>query len=277
MGIERDLRNFIVRTPLADSRLVGSAYATLNRLRFRRSWESPVQFRGGQFVIGRDLSLYPFVRAGGFEERELDWLLPRIKPTDVVWDVGANIGIYTVLMAKLAARVVAFEPMPATVERLRANVELNRLDNVELVELALADEAGRTSMAVIAEASGGSHLVRNGGGGLDVTATTGDLYMAEHGAPDVVKVDIESFEPEFVRGSFGMLQARRPLLTLEVNRASMTTAAERESWQAMADGLFRLYGDAVWFGASGPPETIRGLTLDEVPLRPCTLAFGGAS
>ncbi|RSM37508.1 FkbM family methyltransferase [Amycolatopsis balhimycina DSM 5908] len=274
MGIERSLRNFVVRTPLAESRFVGGAYATLNRIRFRRSWDRPVEFRGSRFVIGRDLTLYPFVRAGGFEERELDWLLPRIKPGDVVWDVGANVGIYTVLLAKRARRVVAFEPIPATMARLRANIGLNGIDNAEPVEAALADEAGRRSMAVLASGAGGSHLVRDGGGSFEVAVTTGDRYAAEHGAPDVVKVDIESFEPEFVRGASAVLRDRRPLLTLEVNRTSMATAAERERWQAMADDLFGWYGEAVWFGPSGPPVTLRGLTPDEVPLRPCTLAFG---
>ncbi|WIY00096.1 FkbM family methyltransferase [Amycolatopsis mongoliensis] len=227
-------------------------------------------------MIGHDLSLYPFVRAGGFEERELDWLLPRIKATDVVWDVGANVGIHTVLMAKRAGRVVAFEPIPATMKRLRANVDRNGLGNVELVEVALADKAERRSMVLVAEGAGCSHLLRDGGGSLEVAVTTGDLCTAEHGVPDVIKVDIEGFEPEFVSGSLDLLRTRRPLLTLEVNGNLMATAADRERWQTMVDSLFDLYGNAVWFGPSGPPVGVRGLTPEAVPLRPCTLAFGRA-
>jgi FkbM family methyltransferase len=278
MGLESRLRNLIVRTPLAESQAIGRLYAAVNRVRYARSWDAPVDFRGGRFSIGKDLGLYPFVRAGGFEERELDWLLPRIRPTDVVWDVGANIGIYTVLMAQRAARVVAFEPMPETFGRLQHNVALNGIDNVDLVNAALSDAPGRARMLAMPEGPGGNHLLRDGhdAGTVEVEVLTGDGYVDEHrAAPDVIKVDIEGFEPEFVRGSLRMIRTRRPLLTLEVNRTTMLEPDRQANWQSAIDELFDIYRTAIWFGGSGAAVSVTQLRPDGMPLRPCTLAFGG--
>lgn len=276
MSIERRLRNLVVRTPLGESRIVGGLYASLNRLRYARSWNEPVAFRGAKFVIGQDLGLYPFVRAGGFEERELDWLLPRLRKDDVVWDVGANVGIYSVLMSKRVSRVVAFEPVAATVERLQRNLALNDTSNVTVVNAALSDVPGDATMVTIAGGAGGNRLHRTGEhGDVSVRVITGDEYAASHGAPDVIKVDIEGFEPAFVRGAIGVIRDHRPIITLEVNRTTVTTGADHVAWQTMVDDLFGIYGDALWFGGTGKPVTVTGLHLDDAPLRPCTLAFGG--
>lgn len=269
------MRNLVVRTPLAESKIVGNLYAGLNGVRFSRSWEKPVAFRGARFVIGKDLGLYPFVRAGGFEERELDWLLPRLRKDDVVWDVGANIGIYSVLMAPRAARVVAFEPVAATLERLRDNLELNEASNVTVVSEALSDTAGEATMATVLGGAGGNHLLRGGErGDVSVRVTTGDAYAAEHGAPDVIKVDIEGFEPHFVRGAIGVIRQKRPLLTLEVNSTTMAAESDRTSWEQMVESLFEIYGTALWFGGAGQPVRVTTLALEALPQRPCTLAFG---
>jgi FkbM family methyltransferase len=273
MGLESRLRDLVVRTPLAESRAIGAGYAVLNRVRYGRSWERPVSFRGARFVIGRDLGLYPFVRAGGFEVRELDWLLPRITSTDRVWDVGANVGLYSVLTAQRAAGVVAFEPVPSTVKRLQANLALNEITNVQVVNAALGDAPGQVEMAMDTNGAGGNHLVRAGAGGVAVAVTTGDLVASESGLPDIMKVDVEGFEPEVVQGAWETLRARRPLLMLEVNATTMLDEAERARWQSMVDNLFVLYGGALWFGPSGPPVQVTGLGPADVPQRPCTLAF----
>ena len=276
MGIESRLRDLVVRTPLGESRIIGGLYANLNKLRYSRSWDEPVPFRGARFIIGPDLGLYPFVRAGGFEKRELDWLLPRLRQDDVVWDVGANVGIYSVLMAKRAARVVAFEPVAATVEHLQRNLDLNDAHNVTVVEAALSDAPGEGTMATMPGGAGGNHLTRGGEhSDVAVRVTTGDEYAGSHGAPDVIKVDIEGFEPDFVRGAVGVIREHRPMLTLEVNRTTVTTEADRDAWQTMVNDLFGIYGDALWFGGQGKAVRVTELHLDDAPMRPCTLAFGG--
>jgi FkbM family methyltransferase len=275
VGIERTLRNLVVRTPLAESKIVGGLYARLNAVRFSRSWDEPVAFRGARFLIGRDLGLYPFVRAGGFEERELDWLLPRLRKDDVVWDVGANVGIYSVLMARRVARVVAFEPVAATLEKLRRNLELNESSNVTVVSAALSDVSGEATMTTMVGGAGGNHLLRGGErGDVSVRVTTGDDYVADHGVPDVIKVDIEGFEPHFVRGAIGVIRDHTPLLTLEVNSTTMLVESDRVEWRKMIDSLFEIYGTALWFGGTGQPVRVTTLSLEGLPQRPCTLAFG---
>lgn len=276
MGFESRLRNLVVRTPLGESRIVGGVYAGINRIRYARSWNEPVAFRGARFEIGHDLGLYPFVRAGGFEEREFDWLLPRLRESDVVWDVGANVGIYSVLMARRVAHVVAFEPVAATVDRLQRNLDLNAAHNVTVVNVALSDVPGEATMATTPGGAGGNHLIRGGDqGDVSVRVTTGDEYASSHGAPDVIKVDIEGFEPDFVRGAIGVIREHRPMITLEVNTTTITDEADRAAWQSMVDDLFRIYGQALWFGGTGKPVRVTKLRPDDVPLWPCTLALGG--
>lgn len=276
MGIESKLRNLVVRTPLGKSRVVGGLYAGLNRVRYARSWNEPVAFRGARFVIGQDLGLYPFVRAGGFEERELDWLLPRLRKDDVAWDVGANVGIYSVLMSKRVSRVVAFEPVAATLQALQRNLSLNDATNVTVVDAALSDVLGEASMATMPGGAGGNHLLRGGEhGDVSVRVTTGDEFYRTHGAPDVIKVDIEGFEPDFVRGAIGLIREHRPMLTLEVNRTTMTDQADLDAWQSMVGDLLGIYGEALWFGGTGKAVRVTELHPGDLPLRPCTLAFGG--
>lgn len=79
----------------------------------------------------------------------------------VVIDVGANIGFYTVLLGKIGSvdEVHAFEPMPEPFRELRGNVELNHLtEKCFLHQVALSDTRGQGEMAVIGECSGANAL-----------------------------------------------------------------------------------------------------------------------
>lgn len=273
---EKQLRDLVVRSPLADSRLLGAAYATVNRWRFRGRWQEPVAFRGARFVIGKDLSLYPFVRTGGFEEREFDAVLAQVAPDAVCWDVGANIGLWAVLLAGRASRgqVVAFEPVPSTLERLRANLALNGVENVVVEPVGLGEAEGVARVEVLRDQAGGNRLV-SGGGGPQVRVTTADAYWRRTGrAPDVVKVDIEGYEPEFLRGAAAVLAAARPLLLLEVNGAAIgSDPARRRAWQEALDGLFALYGEGTWFGPDRE-QRVRALDVGALPPRACALVLG---
>jgi 16S rRNA C967 or C1407 C5-methylase (RsmB/RsmF family) len=80
------------------------------------------------------------------ESRELDWLTKFLKPGMTVMDVGANQGIYTTAAARAvgrSGRVYAFEPAPSELKKLRANIKINRLRNVAVIESAVGRAAER--------------------------------------------------------------------------------------------------------------------------------------
>lgn len=132
MGFESKARTWAHQRGLQRSRVAVTAYRAVSRVRFRGGWDDEVEFRGHRFRIGRDLTLFPAVHSGGFEAEELDTLLPRVPRDAVVWDVGANVGIYAVLLAAAAPDgwVEAFEPVPATHQRLVHNIAANDVGNV---------------------------------------------------------------------------------------------------------------------------------------------------
>jgi hypothetical protein len=89
-----------------------------------------------------------------------------------------------------------------------------------------------------------------------VETTTGAAYAARspHGRPDVIKVDIEGHEPEFLDGAWPIIAERRPTLMLEVNTPAMRDAARAEKWDSTLRRLFEVYGTGTWFGPSGTTE-----------------------
>nr|WP_246391031.1 FkbM family methyltransferase [Nocardioides soli] len=256
MGLESTVRAWAHQVGLQKFPPVVTAYRAFVSFRYRNKWDSDVVFRGHRFQIGRDLSLYPAVANGGFEEQELDALLPRVPVDAQVWDVGGNIGIYAVLLADAArdGHVVAFEPVPDSHARLVGNLERNGVRNVTVNQVALSDKDGVAVMAVHADAHGCDQIggpVEPGVAALEVETTSADAFQARQGLPDpdVVKVDIEGHEPEFLDGAWGMLSRRKPLLMLEVNPAAWS-ADRYDRWQATLDKLFGLYGSGQWYQAA---------------------------
>jgi FkbM family methyltransferase len=148
-----------------------------------------------------------------------------------VLDIGANTGVYAMLSARLApdARVVAFEPNPVNAKRLRENVELNGLSaRIDVVTRVLGAEVGHVAFTIpdtgqvslvssavssFTEAFADGAACRT----IGVEQDTVDSFVQEHGCVvDAMKVDVESYELEVLRGALETLRAHRPFVMCEV-------------------------------------------------------------
>lgn len=145
------------------------------------------------------------------------------RPGAVIYDVGANIGLYALWAARRVGpggQVHAFEPVAATARLLRRFVEANGATNVRVAELALGRAPGTATMFCVPGASGlASTLARPGATRTEVRCTTLDDYARGHDPPTFIKVDVEGAEPEVVAGGLGLLARSKPSLLLETNPA----------------------------------------------------------
>ena len=165
-----------------------------------------------------------------------------LRPGDVVYDVGAWIGPYTLLAARLVGptgRVVSFEPDPRARARLERNVALNGAGNVKVVPIALSDSNGSARLS-----GGASEAVVGGSGEIEVQTMTLPDFIAQEGAPDVVKVDIEGGELRLDRVALG--RARSVFLEVHVPAFRSTGVEPGEYIEAVAGGrpIARLEDDA---------------------------------
>jgi FkbM family methyltransferase len=146
----------------------------------------------------------------------------------VVWDVGANIGFYSLIASRLVAdgEVVAFEPLPANQEAIRRNLALNEIANVRLVPVALSDAEGEAELEIHAsptwaklDTSGDTAFKCDGdvSGRVRVEVSTLDAQLESHAAPDLVKMDIEGAEVAALRGASRLLGEHRPTLICELH------------------------------------------------------------
>ena len=130
------------------------------------------------------------------------------------FDIGANAGIYTLLVAQMSgSKVYAFEPLPENLAYLRQHISLNRLENVEVIEVAISNEKRLAKFA-----SGGS---RSEGrlsdeGEINVPCVTLDsLILSQRVAqPDYIKMDIEGEELRALQGATYCFTEIRPELFL---------------------------------------------------------------
>ncbi|HKW61702.1 MAG TPA: FkbM family methyltransferase [Candidatus Acidoferrum sp.] len=138
-----------------------------------------------------------------------------LRPGAVFYDVGANVGFYSLLASALVAPspVYAFEPLPTNASYLRKHLELNRIRNVELFELAISDET-RTAFFTTEETRAMGKL--EPGGNLSVQTATLDALLREQrlAPPDFIKMDIEGEEYRALQGAKECFSRHRPKLFL---------------------------------------------------------------
>lgn len=189
-----------------------------------------------QRVLGFDRYLVWFSR---FKIRMLRWdrnegdilhFIDRMPVDAVVLDIGANIGIMTVPIARRVrgGHVHAFEPIPENFGALRRNVMHFRLSNVSLHQIALGEQCGRLEMVMPTERrvrmQGLSHAVEVGGA---VSGSSGEVYTVEQcrlddvealqGVPIAgIKIDVENFEQFVFRGATQILEKWHPLVYAEL-------------------------------------------------------------
>jgi FkbM family methyltransferase len=164
---------------------------------------------GARFYVHtpEELRLLESAGGAGGEQRVLELLVSSLKPGDVVFDVGANVGLYTVLLAKVVGdggQVIAFEPGSEAYATLRENLELNSLRNVRCFRKALGERSGQASL-YSGEVIGGASLVpahKGGGPGEVVDIVGGDqLVLGEKlRLPRAVKIDVEGYEYAVIQG-----------------------------------------------------------------------------
>jgi FkbM family methyltransferase len=152
-----------------------------------------------------------------------------IRPGDVAFDCGAHHGCTTIVLSSWvgnSGQVVAFEPLPRNCKIIQRNIEINGLKNVVLEEKAVGTERGRIRVSCLSNSS-----VMLSGKGVEVEATRLDDY--EHLNPTFLKVDVEGFEVQVLRGAQKIL-SRRPKLAIEIHTEHLP------KYQSSVEDLFRL-------------------------------------
>jgi len=137
------------------------------------------------------ISLFPY------EPVETELVKQHIKELDTVVDVGANIGYYTLLMAKLKAIVHSFEPEPNNFALLKKNVELNHLTNVILYNKAVSNTNGKAKL-ILADHGTGQHKLGNSKFGSKIIDVEVTNIKLEH--IDFAKIDVEGAELLVLKG-----------------------------------------------------------------------------
>jgi FkbM family methyltransferase len=165
----------------------------------------------------------------GYYEPDLVQLLKsELHPSDVFWDVGANVGAMTLIAARRCKQVFSFEPEPRVLARLREHLEVNGLAHVRVMPLALSDAGGRVMMSQAPEENSGMNsLCRTdlGWSRQEVEAIRADDLVArgDVACPNVMKVDVEGAEAMVFSGATSLL--RNPALRLVVFEAALSKDA----------------------------------------------------
>lgn len=186
----------------------------------------------GQYTMWVDLN-DRFVSKGclqdAWESEETDFFRSRLAADQVVLDIGANVGWYSLVAARElggSGIIHAFEPRPDTAKMLRRTVADNRLEErIKVWELALDDHDGVTGLAWEPGSSNPGHsFLESPGGGYQggpavelarVRAAMLDSVLPDL-LPDVVKIDVEGAEPRVIAGAQEALRRRKPIVLSEL-------------------------------------------------------------
>jgi len=171
--------------------------------------------RGLRFAL--DLQLEKYLWLGTYEPWVCAAIERYLHPGDVAWDVGAFIGYHTLLMSRRveAGWVLALEPDPRNAERLRRNLALNGVTDVEILPVAAG--ARRREATLEPHPSHHSQTRVQAAGGTPCEVIPLDDLLGSTSPPALVKVDVEGAEAEVLAGASKVLESARPVWCIELH------------------------------------------------------------
>lgn len=159
--------------------------------------------------------------SGCFDRNTTNAINRLCKEEMIVLDIGANVGAYTLRIAKIIGkmgRVIAFEPMAWAFLKLKRNMELNNFQNITLEKLALTNETKN-------EINGFKSSWLLSGGSCDISQKKEliqfmklDNYLSKKGIKEVdfIKLDVDGYEFKVLQGAINTLKKDKPIIILEL-------------------------------------------------------------
>ena len=164
--------------------------------------------------------------SGDFERAELEWAAAQIRPRGAAIDVGANVGLFSLVLARASGgsgEIHSFEPFPESLERLRDNLARNGADNVTVHPFALSDDTGTVQLGAghdpaflsIVGDPGADNAIAS----LPVeTRMLDDVWDPGTMPPaSFIKIDVEGAELKVLNGARELIARDTPALLIEAN------------------------------------------------------------
>jgi FkbM family methyltransferase len=198
------------------------------------------------FYLENDRYIGQRIALEKYEPYETQLILRQARVGDVVVDVGANIGYYTVLLADKVGKngkVYAFEPDKTNFEILGKNIKENNLKNVVVINAAVGSKEGKLKLRKSKENFGDHKLYGNDREFETVKIINLDKYFGNEKI-DLLKIDTQGWEPEVIEGAKELIRKNKPVMFLEYSPASYKIA--KLNGRKMVDFLRKIYKKIWW-------------------------------
>lgn len=160
---------------------------------------------------------------GGYED-EINWVLPFfVDQESTCIDIGANIGVYSVLLACIARKVISIEPHPEFVEHLNRNININGFNNVEVHNCAVSTKSGSATLYApnslmankIATLKNVTPYISEQSVQIKVKVKTLDSICASESKVDFIKIDCDWYDADIILSGINTIRKHRPVILFE--------------------------------------------------------------
>lgn len=231
-----------------------------------------VEVRGNKMCVDTKrhiaIAFYDIV---GFENAETEIFERYVRKGDVVVDLGANVGYYTLIAAKIVGdkgKVYAFEPEAMNLSFIKKSVEINGYKNVVCEKKAISDKDGKIKLFVNKYQPGVHNIIGVGNGRdcVEVDTVRLDTYFRDKNVKiDVIKIDIEGAEGIAFEGMKDVLNSNKEIKILtefSIVLLSKTRVLPRDYLDMIASLGFNIY-EIIWFKDHAELRLIMPLQFDE--------------
>jgi FkbM family methyltransferase len=209
------------------------------------------------------ISSYVLLEQTRWFEKEIDFIYRLAEPGMLALDIGANIGVYSLPLAKLIGphgTLIAYEPSEENRQHLLRAQTLNRVRNIEISHFGLSNFCGKGLLQL--KESGELHQMVGAQNDSTPTETiqvsTLDAEAKKHQWPqvDFIKLDAEGQESAILEGATDFLDRYSPLVMFEIKHGSAFNLGLMGAFRALGFGIYRLLGDASLLVPIAADETI---------------------
>lgn len=171
--------------------------------------------KGRKWIIstGRNFLL------GRYEAQKTETIVKLVQPGDIIYDIGAHVGYYSLIMAQRAeieGHVYAFEPRPLNLDFLKKHIHINNFPNISVLPFCVGDTQGNVKFNARV-GTGRGYISKNGNLSAEMISIDHAVKEGLLRPPSIMKIDVEGSELLVLRGALRTIELYKPKIMLAVH------------------------------------------------------------